>query len=297
MGLIGCGRWGALILRDLRSLECEVVVIARGGGSRERAIGGGATAVVSSVSELGRVDGVIVSTPTSSHADVLDEVLPLGVPMFVEKPLCNDAERAQDLANRAPDRLFVMDKWRYHPGVQMLATMARQGDLGEVLGVRTRRVGWGTNHDDVDAVWVLTPHDLSIGLEILGHLPAPRAAVAEWNGTRVGGMQALLGTHPWLAVEVSELSPVNVRVVEVHGREAMARLDGGWDEHVTLVRRGQPEPRSVTIPTPGELPLMAELRAFLEHLRGGPPPRSSAHDGARTVEAIAELRRMSGIEP
>ncbi len=271
-------------------------MVARSGSSVARAIEGGAQAVVPSVVDLGRIDGAVVSTTTSSHAEVLDQVLAIGVPTFVEKPLCDDAGTAARLALRAPNLLFVMDKWRYHPGVRMLASLARQGDLGEVLGVRTRRVAWGTSHDDVDAIWVLAPHDLSIGLEVLGHLPRPRAAVAEWNGESVAGLRGLLGDQPWLDIEVSELSPVNIRTVEVHGRDATARLDGGWDDHVTVVRRGAATPEMVTVPTPGELPLLAELRTFVEHLRGGPPPRSSAMEGAAVVQAISDLRRLAGID-
>jgi len=75
--------------------------------------------------DLGDVAGVVVATPTSTHAAVVAETLALGVPMFVEKPLTDDPESATTLAERAGNRLFVMDKWRYHPGIEALAAMAR----------------------------------------------------------------------------------------------------------------------------------------------------------------------------
>ena len=73
-------------------------------------------------------------------------------------------------------------------------------------------------------------------------------------------------------------------------------LGGGWDEHITVYREGSGGVEEERIETPGELPLLAELRAFVEHLGGGTPPRSSAAEGAATVAAIAGLRRLPGIE-
>ncbi len=110
VGLVGCGRWGANILRDLRSLGCSVPVVARSEASVARARAGGASAVVADVSGLSGLDGIVVATTTSSHADVVGATLDHGVPVFVEKPLCADAEEALRLSELGRDRLFVMDK-------------------------------------------------------------------------------------------------------------------------------------------------------------------------------------------
>src|SRR4029079_9590665 len=132
VALVGCGRWGVHVLRDLLALGCEVVVVARSEASRERAEEGGATAVVPAIRDLTGVEGAVVVTPTTTHAEVLNELLDLGVPVFVEKPLAEDPGAAAALAARAPDRLFVMHKWRHHPGVEALASIARSGELGGV---------------------------------------------------------------------------------------------------------------------------------------------------------------------
>lgn len=270
-------------------------MVARTEDSVERARDGGAAQVVATLEQLPELDGFVVATPTSTHADVLDAVLDRGVPTFVEKPMCDDPVRAAALAARAPDRLFVMDKWRYHPGVMKLAEIARGGDVGQLVGLRIRRVGWGVSHDDVDPVWVLAPHDLSIAIEILGMLPEPRAAVAERSASGIAGIHGLLGEQPWLSIEVSARAPAHRRLVELHGTLGSARLEDGWDEHVTVSVDTGGQLVTETVPTPGELPLLAELRAFVEHLRGGPPPRSSAAEGARVVEVLAQLRALAGF--
>mgnify|MGYP005856293287 CR=1 FL=1 len=270
--------------------------MARSEASVGRARAGGAAAVVPDQRSLPDVDGLVVATSTSVHAQAVEEALVRGVPVFVEKPLCDDAVAAERLASLGDGRLFVMDKWRYHPGVRELAAIVREERLGPVRGLRTVRVGWGRVHDDVDASWVLAPHDLSIALEVLGDVPEPRAAVADAAGSTVAGLDAILAAgDAWHVLSVSERSPAHRRVVALHCDEGVAVLGDGWDEHVTVIRPSRNGPHEERVATPGELPLLAELRAFDEHLRGGPPPATSARDGARIVAAISRLRTLAGV--
>jgi predicted dehydrogenase len=300
VGLVGCGGWGKHILRDLRSLECAVTVVTRTEASAAQARALGAERAGTDLGLLEACDGVVVATPTVTHAEMIEAVLPLGIPIFTEKPLSNDVAAARSLTAQAPERLFVMDKWRYHPGILELARLARSGALGQVQGLRTLRVQRDNPHADVDCVWILAPHDLSIGLEVLGAVPTPVAAVAHQEGGRVSGLagQLRIAGGPWQTVEVASNAEAHVRRISLYCSEGVATLADGWDEEIAVTRTavdGAAETR--TIPAPGELPLLAELRAFVEHLDGGPPPRSSAAEGLLVVEAIAELRRLADLDP
>jgi predicted dehydrogenase len=289
VALAGCGRWGRHILRDLRTVGCDVPVVARSEESRARAREGGAEAIVPEFAALGDVDGVVVATPTVTHASVAAEALDLGVPVFVEKPLTADVGAARRLAALAPDRLFVMDKWRYHPGVQELARIARSGELGSVVGIHSRRVTVGHRYSDVDTVWIQAPHDLAIALEILGRVPQPRHAVPELVEGQLAGLIAVFGDSPWVAVEVSMLAPAHRRELRLVCEGGVAQLDGGYADSVVVGRAGSIGDDAVERrPIAGELPLLAELRAFVEHLQGGPPPLSSAADAVTVVERIEE---------
>jgi predicted dehydrogenase len=287
VGLIGCGVWGAHVLRDLRTLGCDVSVVARSDASIARATDGGASAVVPDLDSLGPVDALVVVTPIATHAAVLAEALTVDVPVFVEKPLCDDVGDADRLAELAPDRLFVMDKWRYHPAIRALAEISETGRLGHPRGLRTIRVQPDNRHEE-DAVWVLVPHELAIALEVLGEVPRPVAAGGVWDGERLVTLHAQLESdRGWHVLDVSERAIRVERRVELHCDEGIAVLEGGWDEHV-LVQR--PDGRSERIDAAGELPLLAELRAFVGHVAGGDPPKSSVLEGAAVVRTIAELR-------
>ena len=297
VALVGCGRWGRHILRDLIALGCEAPVVARSEASRERAREGGATEIVADIASLAAVDGVVVATPTATHAEVAEEALGLGVPVFVEKPLTAEVDSARRVAAIAPDRLFVMDKWRHHPGVRELARIAQSGELGPVVGIHARRVGLGHPYSDVNAIWILAPHDLSIALEVLGQVPRPRSAVPELVGGELAGLTAVLGDSPWLVVEVSTLAPGHRRELRLVCEGGVAQLDGGYAEHVIVARAGEIEEEAVERrPIAGEMPLLAELRAFVEHLQGGPPPRSSAADAVTIVERVAGMIDLATAE-
>lgn len=298
VALVGCGSWGRHILRDLRSLGCAVHVAARSEESRARAVDGGAATVAPTVSRLDGVAGVVVATPTTAHAETCLQALALGVPVFVEKPLASDPAGARALADIGGGRLFVMDKWRYHPGVLAMSGIARSGTLGPVLGLRTARVGWGGGHGDTDTLWHLAPHEIAIALEILGEIPAPAACRIERVRGRVVSAVALMGRRPWAAFEVSSRRPDRIRRADLLCEGGVASLPSP-DAPAVLVRRGaglgDPEggPAPEEIPLPPDQPLLEELRAFVGHLKGGPPPRSSAPEGLEAVEAIAALERLA----
>ncbi|MGZ4396504.1 MAG: hypothetical protein ACXVZ2_14205, partial [Gaiellaceae bacterium] len=121
-------------------------------------------------------------------------------------------------------------------------------------------------------------------------IPEPRSAVASPDA-----LIGLLGERPWQALDVSGCSHVRRRAVALVCAEGIALLGDSFDDHAAIFRAGDREPERR--PISSELPVLRELRAFVEHLAGGPPPRSSADDGVKVVRAISELRALAGLEP
>lgn len=300
IGLIGCGEWGKFILRDLVLCGARVRVVARSPGSRARAEAGGAHAIVSSLEQLGRLDGAVVATPATTHVEVIEALLRLqpGLRIYCEKPLCMDPDEADRMAHCHAGEVFVMHKWRYHPGIVALGEIARSGELGPVHGLRLVRVQWGHPRRDVDAVATLLPHDVSIMLEILGFVPEPRAACIDRADGEAVMLWGLLGTSPWASVHVSARELEARRECQLYCRDGVARLSGSASNHVEIMRSSSIPTTSV--PTPERrgvseaLPLRLQIQAFLDFLRGdGGPPRSSAAEEARCIRAIDGLRRLA----
>ena len=142
---------------------------------------------------LPAVDGIIVATPAVTHFDIVSALIRRAVPVLVAKPFTTDTAEAELLARQGAGRLFVGHTWRYHPGVQLLGEIARSGEIGPIVGLRRTRTNWTSPRTDVDSIWNLAPHDLTLAIEILGGIPEARSAVAELHDGRAVGMTALLG--------------------------------------------------------------------------------------------------------
>lgn len=300
IGLVGCGQWGQLVLRDLKQLGARVCVVARSKSSVDRARAYGADAIVPTIADLPRaLDGAVVVTPTDEHIASMEQLLAFGCPIFVEKAMGHDPVRLRRLVESAGERIFVMDKWRYHPGVERLRTLLAGGRLGRPVGLRSIRWGWSTRHHELDPVWLLLPHDISIALHVLGTIPKP--AWARTSGFGPAGTSILAGLggngEPNVLLDVSSLHPLTRRSVLLNCEEGTAELGGSYDQEV-VVRYGALSARDAVEEREkiaDSMPLLLELGRFLAYLRGGPAPMSSAAEGLQIVETIVALRQLAGI--
>lgn len=297
IALLGCGIWGGKILGHLLDLAIDVVVVEPDPSRSDVARAAGAA--VATVDALGTVDGVIVASPATAHAADLAAVLPLGVPVFCEKPFTTSVADAHRAAELGGERIHLMHIWRYHPGIELLGEIARSGELGSPLGLRSTRANWTSPRTDTDPVWTLAPHDLTIAIEVLGVAPTPRAAVAELHGGRPVGLWGQLGggDEPFLVVENSTRFADKRREVRLHCSDGVAVLPGLDTDSIEIAAGHDATPLMSRRAFGAAEPLRRELVAFLEHLRGGPPPKSDVHEGVAVVEAVAELRRLAGVAP
>ncbi len=298
MALIGCGLWGRNILRDLLSLGCEVVVADPDLHSQRLAASLGKVELVAHLADLPAVDGIIVATPATTHAAVIAQISGRGVPIFCEKPLTTDLASAEELAERYSAHLFVMHVWRYHRGVQKLAKIAQSRELGAPLSLRTERMNWTSPRQDTDSIWTMVPHDLSIALAVLGELPSPRSAAVERMDGKPVSIVALLGDSPWFLLNSSNRYREKHREIRLHCEAGVAVLPDPDAAHLEILRTAPMPDREPLIELRqliGEPALLAEIRSFVDYLRGGPPPPTDAREGLAVVKAVAELRKLAGV--
>ena len=284
VGLIGCGRWGANIARDLLALEVEI------------AIADPVTGTYPSLAQLPACDAYVVATPSASHARVLAAVLPYGKPVFCEKPLATGLDALLALPATAHELVFVMDKWRYHPTIEELGRLARTGAWGVLAEITTRRLDSGHRHTDADCTWILLPHELAIAREISGQAPVAVAASASFNRGEVVAMAShLRAGEAAVSSTISTCSPQRLRTVGVEMADGGAAFDLDDETAIVLSRADGQEIRTIDVPFVA--PLRRELEAFIAHAAGtGPAPKATFADGVEAVRTIERLRELAGIE-
>jgi predicted dehydrogenase len=256
----------------------------------------GARRVVTRLSEVSEFNGIVIATPTSLHSYHLLEAIKFGVPVFCEKPLTNSVATAQEVLRQGGDRVFVMDKWRYHPAIIKMAEIARLRTYGNVVSLDTVRTQWGNPHPDVDASWILLPHDLSIALEIFGEVPNATAssAIVIGNELKQLATQWNFSDNRTLTTVIGISSQSSTRQIAMFCEQGVVTLNGGWDEHLEVNLYDSSE-SGQQISTPGELPLLSELRTFLTYLNGGPAPKSHAQEAFAIVQGVESARKLAGL--
>ena len=297
IALIGCGIWGQNILKELVSLNAETAVYETVSDLKTKILDLGAASFHIGLPYPEDYDGIIIATPSSTHRAFVEALAPSGIPVFLEKPLTTTLEDALALEKISTDNLFLMHIWLYHPGIRLLGDIARSGELGRILGIRSTRANWTSPRKDTDSVWNLSPHDITIAKAILGYLPAPRSAVAERHNGEIRGFIAILGNDPYVVFEVSNRYERKVREVRVHFEKGIALLEDEKTDQIKVIHGdATSEIEDVRIEHrtfDKTFPLHLEIREFLEYLDGGPPPQSSFSDGLEVIKIIHELVELS----
>jgi predicted dehydrogenase len=238
VGLVGYGYWGPNLARNLATdpatdlrVVCDTEPARRAAATIEhpsaRVVGSFADVLAAS-----DVDAVVIATAAGSHAGMAREALAAGKHVLVEKPLAMTARECDELGRLADDRglvLMVGHTFLYNAAVRWLRDALERGELGDVLYVYTNRLNLGHVRDDVNALWNLAPHDVSILLYLLGEEPVTVSATGR-GYVRHDVEDVVFVTLEFpggcLAhVHVSWLDPRKVRQVTVVGTEKMVIYD------------------------------------------------------------------------
>jgi predicted dehydrogenase len=317
IGVVGLGYWGPNLARNFdRLAEAELAWICDG-SEEARARWGREfprARVATDVDELlsdSELDAVVVATPVPSHSELAVRVLQAGKHCFVEKPLGQSVEEAQEAveAARAADRvLMVGHLLEYHPGVEKVKELADSGELGDIRYVYSNRLNLGQLRADENALWSLGAHDVSVVLRLAGEEPHECRAVGEsYMRERIEDVVFCYLRFPsGLAahLHLSWLDPHKERRLTVVGSQRMATFDDMASEgKVTVYDKGFDEDfssygeyiaRAGDVWSPrisNEEPLRIECRHFVERVRDGQPARSGPEAGLRVVRVLEALQQ------
>jgi predicted dehydrogenase len=252
IGVIGYGYWGPNLVRNFMDTPAsEVVAVAdlradRLAGLRRRYPTIEALSDYRDLIRDPRVEAVVVATPVSTHFPLALQALQAGKHVLVEKPLAASAAEAERLIEEAQRRgrvLMVDHTFVYTGAVRKIHELTAAGALGDIYYYDSVRVNLGLFQHDVNVIWDLAVHDLSIIDYLLPDRPRAVAATAisHFPGQPENmAYLTLFFDEPLLAhVHVNWLSPVKVRRTLIGGSRQMVVYDDlEPSEKVKLYDRG-----------------------------------------------------------
>jgi predicted dehydrogenase len=180
IGVLGCGYWGPLLVRNFKNLpDCQVKAVCDMSQARLTHLATlypdieGMTDPQQFINGCG-LDAVVIATPVQHHYSLAKASLLAGKHTFIEKPMASSSEQCEeliDIAERNGLILMVDHTFLYSAPVRKIAEIVQAGDLGDIRYINSRRLNLGLFQKDINVAWDLAPHDISIILHILGEFP------------------------------------------------------------------------------------------------------------------------------
>jgi len=241
IGMIGYGYWGPNLLRNLLKIrECQVIALAdlnplQLEAARRLYPSIATTTSAQQVLEDREIDAVVIATPIATHYELAKEALRHSKHILSEKPLTTTVAQAEELIQQAEKKhsiLMVDHTFIYSGAVRKLRELIDSGELGELYYYDSVRVNLGLLQPDVNVLWDLAPHDLSIMAYLIDKEPVNVSAVGSspvhWDGWRRESVAYVTVefTDGLLAhFHLNWLSPVKVRRTLIGGSRKMAIYD------------------------------------------------------------------------
>jgi len=232
-GVIGYGYWGPNVVRNLDRLEtAEVVAVCdKSPAARKKVAKAYPDVLVTDDSaELMSspdIDAIAVVTPVWTHYELAKAALLSGKHIFVEKPFTSNAAQAQELIELAAQRnlkIMVDHTFLFTGAVTKIKQLLDDGSLGKLYYYDSTRVNLGLFQHDVNVVWDLAPHDLSIIDHLIQQTPE---AISATGQTHLNGHEDVAYITVYFPdkviahINVNWLSPVKVRTTLIGGEKKM----------------------------------------------------------------------------
>jgi predicted dehydrogenase len=315
VGVIGYGYWGPNVVRNLHSLEsCEVVSVCDKNPAvlkraRRQYPGIEMTTDVSDILKSPKIDAVAIVTPVWTHFELAKAALESGKHVFLEKPLTSTTEQAEELielAERKNLKLMVDHTFLFSGPVTKIRQLVDGGVLGKLYYFDSTRVNLGLFQHDVNVIWDLAPHDLSVMDHII--LEKPEAVVAT-GGRHLNGLADVAFITVYFPssviahVNVNWLSPVKVRTTFIGGEQKMLvwnDLDADekirvYDKGVKLTSKEDLNRELLVSYRSGDIwapkieqtePLNVELDYFIDCIQNNRTPHNDGVAGLRVVKLL-----------
>ncbi|MCB8943137.1 MAG: Gfo/Idh/MocA family oxidoreductase [Ardenticatenaceae bacterium] len=321
VGVLGYGYWGPKLVRNFRDLpESKLAMVAELRPDRIQECNKlyPEVCVTRDYHDLftDDVDAVVIATPVYTHYKFAKEALLAGKHVLVEKPITSNSQQAEELIQIAEDNnltLMVGHTFEYNPAVEAVHEVIQTGELGQVYYLDAARVNLGLLQPDINVMWDLGPHDISLICYILNATPIK---VSARGGSYINKSKTLhevvymvitFDNDVIANIRLSWLDPVKQRRLTVVGSQKMLVYDDIADDKVIIYDKGvEVKPYSVTeeefhasyrhgeetvYPLQWREPLQQECQHFLDAIQVGKPARSDGRSGLRVLRVLETAQR------
>jgi predicted dehydrogenase len=232
-GVVGYGYWGPNVVRNLDQLDGSVMVAVcdKSPAARKKIHKAyPRVKVVSETAELvssTEIDAVAIVTPVWTHYELTKAALENGKHVFVEKPFTSDSGQAEELINLAAKKnlkIMVDHTFLFTGAVKKIGQLLDEGALGKIYYYDSTRVNLGLFQHDINVIWDLAPHDLSIIDHLIKETPEAVSATGQThlNGHEDVAFITVYFPNKIIAhINVNWLSPVKVRTTLIGGEKKM----------------------------------------------------------------------------
>lgn len=315
VGVAGLGYWGSKHVKALRSLDDVQAVIGidrryRNHASPRFGVDPGLKVYGDVKDALPEIDAVVVATPSSTHLNIAMAAIGAGRHVLIEKPMAVTAADARQLTYAAAAAgvvLMVGHTFEYDAAVHKLREIVTNPKFGRLHYLHCARLNLGIYREDVNVIFDLATHDVSIANFILGILPT---TVTAWGSRHVHPHRedvAHVRLHyddigADVHIHVSWLDPIKVRRIVAVGSKEMAVYDGLQPrDQIQIFDRSALLGSAAGSSTPeidyhhGEVtsthisvaePLIVEDRHFIECIIDGRRPSTDGYNGLRVVRVL-----------
>lgn len=320
-GVIGCGYWGPNLIRNFQQLAgSEVKRVADLDSDRLEHMkrlypSVKTTTDYHDIITDPEIDIVAVATPVKTHYRFASEALSAGKHVFVEKPIAASVSESRELialAEKNQQKLMVGHTFLYTVAVRKMKEVIDSGELGEIYYISTQRLNLGLFQNDINVIWDLAPHDISIILYLLGKEPLSVSA----HGTShinpliedVAVVTLRFPENLMAIIHVSWLDPDKIRRITVVGSKKMMVYDDVQPtEKIKIYDKGIEKPKhydtfaefhysykygDIIIPNiSGAEPLRTELNHFIDCIVNDKEPLSNGKNGLDVVKILEATQK------
>ena len=237
MGVIGFGYWGTNLVRNLQNTKnCNVTHIAESEVSRHKQIHELYPDIeiesFDAIIKNSNIDAVVIATSISSHYELAKAALENDKHVLVEKPMTSSEKNAQELIklSKLKNKILMADHtYLYSGAVQEIKKLLDANLLGEILYVDSIRANLGKFQSDVNVLWDLAPHDISIINYLINEKPVSVQATGKsYTKNQLENIAYLIlhyESNKIVHVNCSWISPIKIRTMIIGASKKMLVFD------------------------------------------------------------------------